>query len=470
MEYKSLARNLLAAFAAQGVSFLASIATSLIVPKLLGVEEFGYWQLFVFYASYSGFFLFGLCDGIYLLNGGVRRDEIDKRGVNSQFLVGLCLVSLSGIVIGAIAFLTAQGEERAFVLLAFAAYMVVYNMSGLLGYTFQAMNETRLFSYSVMIDRFFFFAALVVLIAFHVTDFRVYVMSFCLSKAACLCYCGWKARDILRAGLLPSSRTLALSFDSIRVGYKLMVAQIADMLILGICRLLVDTAWGIEAFANVSLSIALVNFFITFVSQASMVLFPALRQGTEAERRKVYRSLRDVLELVFPSVFLLYFPMVWGLSLWLPQYGDSLRYFAFLLPICVFNSKMDICCFTYLKVLRMEGFLLKANLVTVFASLALALIGVFVLGSLDAVLLGAVVCIAVRSLACERGLDKANEVPGNVMAYEELLLAVVFIASALLLSGTIGFAVYFVVYLAYVVRNRDAAGVLKALANKVLRR
>lgn len=46
MNYRSLAGNMVVAFAAQGISFLASVAMSLLVPKVLGVETYGYWQLF----------------------------------------------------------------------------------------------------------------------------------------------------------------------------------------------------------------------------------------------------------------------------------------------------------------------------------------------------------------------------------------------------------------------------------------
>lgn len=48
MNYRSLAGNMVVAFAAQGISFLASVAMSLLVPKVLGVETYGYWQLFIF--------------------------------------------------------------------------------------------------------------------------------------------------------------------------------------------------------------------------------------------------------------------------------------------------------------------------------------------------------------------------------------------------------------------------------------
>ena len=56
MNYRSLVGNALTAFAAQGISMLVSAAMTLLAPKVMGVESYGYWQLFVFYVGYSGFF------------------------------------------------------------------------------------------------------------------------------------------------------------------------------------------------------------------------------------------------------------------------------------------------------------------------------------------------------------------------------------------------------------------------------
>ena len=57
---RKLLNDLLTAFGAQGVSFACSVVMTLLVPKILGIEEFGYWQLFVFYTSYVSFFSWGL--------------------------------------------------------------------------------------------------------------------------------------------------------------------------------------------------------------------------------------------------------------------------------------------------------------------------------------------------------------------------------------------------------------------------
>ena len=70
LNFKLLLKNTIVAFSAQGISLFVSAIMSLVVPKILGLASYGYWQLFVFYASYSGFFHFGLNDGIYLIEGG----------------------------------------------------------------------------------------------------------------------------------------------------------------------------------------------------------------------------------------------------------------------------------------------------------------------------------------------------------------------------------------------------------------
>lgn len=446
---------------------LVNIVMSLVVPKVLGVGEYGYWQLFVFYAGYAGFFHLGLNDGVYLFNGGRSIDEIDKLSVRSQFRFGLVFQLAVGLAIAALAALSAPEAERAFVLIMFAAYMVVCNLASYLGYVFQAMNETRLFSFSVVLDRLAFLAPLLVMVVLRVADFRPYVVAYLVSKTISLIWCCWEARDILSAPPLGASETIKESVASIRVGFKLMVANVADMLILGVARALVDAVWGIEAFGRVSFSLSLVNFFITFVTQASMVLFPALRQSGEGERRAVYRGMRDAMEAAFPAVYALYFPMAWLLSAWLPQYAESMRWLAVLLPVCVFNTKMDVCCTTYFKVLRQERTLLAVNVVTVAASAVASLLGVFALGSLEAVLVGAVCCIAARSAWSELRLDREMGVARSPMLVPELLLTGAFVALALLLPGAWALLAYCVLYGVYLVANRGEVASIVARVRKV---
>lgn len=125
MQTKSLIKNLGAAFAAQGISFLASVVMSLLVPKILGVVEYGYWQLFIFYTNYVGFFHFGLNDGVYLLNGGVPRGQINKSSIHSQLLFGLTYQVIIAVGFSVVSILFVKDPNRLFVLFATALFLAL---------------------------------------------------------------------------------------------------------------------------------------------------------------------------------------------------------------------------------------------------------------------------------------------------------------------------------------------------------
>ena len=171
------------------------------------------------------------------------------------------------------------------------------------------------------------------------------------------------------------------------------------------------------------------------------------------------------MSLLFPLLYILYFPMVWLLGLWLPKYANSFIYFAFLIPICVFDSKMNICCTTFFKVLRKEAALLKVNLLTCLGSAAMTLVGVFVFHSIYFVICGVVVAIIGRSVASEvylaRGLGVSS---GMKLTLGEILLTIVFVVSAFVLPQWMAIILYCLVYGAFLIVFR---GRLAGLVGKM---
>lgn len=225
VDLRKFAQNLSVAVASQGVGVILSVVTSLFVPKVLGVEEFGYWQLFIFYSTYVGLFHFGLNDGVYLIYGGVDRGGIDKRSISSQFWFGLGFQLIIALFIACAAVTGGFEEEREFILIATALFLLLNNACGYLGYVFQAMNETKLFSFSVMVDKLVFFLPLCVLLFSGSNDFHLYVYAYAFSKTCSLLFCLVNARDILSSGLCGLKDSARESFRSVRVGVKLMLAN-----------------------------------------------------------------------------------------------------------------------------------------------------------------------------------------------------------------------------------------------------
>lgn len=434
------------AFLAQGVSLALSVIQTLLVPKFLGVEQYGYWQLYIFYVSYVGFFHLGLSSGVYLTTGGQTREEMDEASIKSQMLFGAFYETIMAVVIVVFSTFLQTGPERAFVIVMTAIYLVLQNMATFMMNELQCMNETKKSSYSTIIERLAFLVPLLVFLVRRVDSFYPYVFAYTTSTLVQLAYCAWNLRDFWGVHWLGMRHAAKLGWASIKIGFPMMLANIMSMLIIGIGRFFIDARWGIETFGRLSLALSLVSFFLAFVSQASMVLFPSLRQADKSEVRGFYQAARDAMGLLFPSIYVLYFPLTWVLSLWLPAYADTFVYLIFLVPICVFDSKYNITGVTYYNVLRRERTMLAVNAVAAGVSLVLTLVAVYLVGSVFAVIACMTAVIVVRSVWSERYMNGLLGVKASRIGYMELGLTVEFMVVAYLLPAALAFCLYAATY------------------------
>ena len=450
---RKLISNIVYAFLAQGISLLLSMVMSLIIPKILGIEEFSYWQLFIFYVGYVGFFHFGLNDGIYLRVGGSRYQELDYSLLGTQFKISIVLQTVMALIIVLVGCLLVNSSERQMIIMCTGIYLVISNATLYLGFIFQAVNRIKIFSISVIVDRVLVLLSVIILIVIGTKTFEPFVVCYIASKFVALIYCVAQGKEIVFA----NRNKLNISFEeiwiNISVGIKLMIANIASMLILGSGRMVIDVVWGIEAFGEFSLALSLTSFVLLFISQISMVLFPSLRRLDEEKQRKVYEVMRNIIGLLLPLVFLLYVPMKALLGLWLPQYKESLNYLALLLPLCTFDGKMQLLCNTYFKVLRKEGLLLKYNCIAFALSLLLSLIGGYAVKNIYFIVVSLVLAIAVRSIISEMYLANTLGIKVGISILQEILLVLIFWGSSWFLPNIVVFTVVMISYIVYLMSN-----------------
>lgn len=471
MNPRSILSNMSIAFVAQGFGLLLGVLQSLLVPKLLTVENYAYWQLFIFYIGYVGFFTLGLSDGVYLIFGGQSRSSVDKRSINSQFAVEVtCQLLFSGLII-ILALLGKFGQDREFVLLCVSLQLVLQNTSTYIMYVLQAMNETKSSSYNAIIARIAYLLPLGVMLLLRVESYKPYVIAYVASSVVSVIYGLSRVADFRSAGLLSPKDALAESILSVRVGIKLMFANLASQLIIGVARFVIDAVWGIETFGQLSLSLSMVTFFMAFMAQASMVLFPALRQSRSEEIRTFYHLARDFMGLFFPLLYLLYVPLVWVLSLWLPQYVSSFAYLTYLIPICVFDSKMDITCTTLLKVMRQERRLLVINCIAAAVCACGTFVGAYLFHSIHFIIGSLVVTIIGRSVYSEMLISKKLGLGTSPIPFEEIAITALFIVFSSTMPPLVSMLCFFGTYVVFLVLNKGrAAELLRALKTVSIRR
>jgi hypothetical protein len=85
-------KNVFYALGAQVISLTASILVSFIVPKLIDVSNYAFWQLFLFYVTYINISRLGYIDGLYLRLGGKKYDELDHNKLKENIVEDLYIL------------------------------------------------------------------------------------------------------------------------------------------------------------------------------------------------------------------------------------------------------------------------------------------------------------------------------------------------------------------------------------------
>lgn len=446
--------NIIFAFVAQIVSIVVSLIMTLGIPKILSVEEYGFWQLFIFYTGFIGFFLFGLSDGIYLKYGGRKFEELDKRIIKSQLVYGFffqLIISLMIIVVGA--FLNID-RQRHIIIFATSLYLVIGNVVTLLGFLLLATNNIKYYSKSVLIEKLSFIVILIVILLYGKVSYRSLIGLFLITKFLSVAYLMLYFRNYKKVSLSSFKRSFSFLKINTSLGIVLMLSNIASTLIIGIGRFAIDKKWDIETFGKISLSLSATYFFLLLISQVSLSLFPVLRQLDYDNQRNIFIKSCDFLGIIMLGVFLMYFPLIAFLEVWLPKYTDSLRYLVILMPICLFEGKMQMIHNTYMKSLNKQRMLLLINLSVLIVSLISTYIAAYNFHNLMLVVFVMLFCISLRSIFTQLYLYSFYNLKFDLQVLTEIFFTVVFISLATFFKNLMALTIYFCTYSLYLIMVR----------------
>lgn len=447
------------ALLSNGITLLISVLTILIFPKLIGVREYGFWQLYLFYVNLIGFFHLGWVDGIYLRNGGKEYVELDKKELFNQFIGLSILQIIFSIIIWAYALFNDSDKVFVFILIGFS--LIFTNVRYFFIYILQTTNNIKESSKIIISDRIIYVFIIFFLLILEQKDYKLLILADCIGRFISLIYSIIKCRDISLNNISLVKIDILAYWENIKIGGILMISSIANMLILGIFRFFIDERWGIEIFGKVSLILSISNLLMVFISALGIVFFPLLKRTEKARYPEIYENFRLLLTIIMLGCLALYYPLSIILSYWLPEYQDFLIYLLFTFPCIVYEAKMSLLIVTYLKALRLENILLKVNLLSFLFS-GLLVIGCIVLDlGLDKVILLMPFAIAARCLFAEYNILKVLSVRSNKIIFYEIIMIIIFISSGAFLDFYYSIFIYLVAYFLYVCFYRKRLIALK---------
>ena len=465
VEKRLIFKNLVYSISANLLSLLVSIILVLILPNLLGETAYGYLQLYLFYTTYVGFFHLGWIDGIYLRISGKEYGQLEGQLYATQFIVLMIFELIVGVMIVVFANVFVPDVNRLHVIVLTCICMVIYIAKNYTTYILQATNRIKPYAIVTLIEKIIFAVIIIAAWVFRLGNYELIAIGDILGKListmVSLKYC----KEILFCRLGNWKRTFQEIWINLSVGCKLLLANVAALLVNGIVRFAIERFWSIEVFGKVSLSMSLSNMLMVFISAISVVVFPMLKRMDEDKLGETYELIRNFLMIILLAALVFYYPAKHILTLFLPTYAESLKYMALMFPVCIFDSKISLLVNTYLKALRKEKTILIINISVVIVSMISTYFTVYIMHSLEMAVVSIVILMALQCAIAELYLSKYLGIDVIVDMVMEWILVTIFILASWFIDSWISMAIYFAAFIIYCIIKRDK---IKSLI-KVLR-
>ncbi|MCL2355335.1 MAG: oligosaccharide flippase family protein, partial [Oscillospiraceae bacterium] len=236
------------------ISFFISTLLILIIPRLIGVEAYSFWQLYIFYTSYVLFLQFGWNEGIHLRYAGQDYDNLDKKKFFTQYYMMLLMQLLIGISITFITPLFVSDLNRLFIIRMTIVCMFIFNLRHMLIYILQGTNRIKKFSQIIILDRVIYLALILLLILMGIRDYKIMIIADLVAKAVSLLFAMYSCKEITFRSLSDFNFNCQETIANMSVGVKLMFASIVNILILGLVKFGIEWSWGVVTFGEVSLA------------------------------------------------------------------------------------------------------------------------------------------------------------------------------------------------------------------------
>lgn len=354
---------------------LAGVLVGFLLPKVIGVTDYGYFKTFTLYSSYVGLLHFGFADGIYLKYGGKNYEELERGSFRlfSSFLILLELVI--AIIGGFIAFFALQGELR-FVFICLAVYLLSANITNYYQIISQVTSRFSELSLRNVIQSVLTCIAIVILWVIYkvngsLLSYRIYTIIFVGISIALTVWYIFTYREITFGRKQPFFEGKKVLFSFFAIGFPLLFANLCSTIILAIDRQFVNVLFDTDTYAVYAFAYNMLALITTALTAISTVLYPTLKRTDKETLKNNYSFLIRALLIVVFACLLVYFPLKWFVPWFLPKYVDSLPIFRIILPGLAVSSAITIIMHNYYKTEGKElMFFIKSIVVLVLSGIA----------------------------------------------------------------------------------------------------
>ena len=373
---------------------LAAVFNTLMVfliPRVVSVEEYGYWRLFLLYAGYVGFLHFGFVDGALLQWAGRTLEAIHHDvGPSWKYLV----LQHAAVILPLCAILGVVPRVPGHIRILCGGVLVlgvIINSVTLLQYSLQAARVFRPVAIAAAVSPGAFVALVFISRLRSAPTANELMVLYGVAWMLVLLYLWARVRPRLGSS---SESSWRLGKKLTAVGWPVVLANTAFGLVQSTDRLVVSSALPIDDFAQYSLAASTMFVPVTAIVAISRVFFSHAAGLEHEDRAKIYARVSRLLLVAWSLLLPYFFVLEAFVQRFLPNYIPSLPVAGVLLFAVVFVAGIQILHMSYF-------YLYESQREFLYLSLGALAVGLFVtititvkLRSLFAVAVGQVGALA----------------------------------------------------------------------------
>lgn len=384
---------------AHALLLLFGAVQAILIPKILSVESYGYWHLFVLYSAYVGILHFGFNDGLLLRLAGKDLASAGKEIRPS--LAFLFLEQLAIVIPLLMVILFFVPPPYLWIVLFILAYALINNVSYLFIYASQAVKRFKGLAV-INVGRGFLFLVSITLLFILGYKNHLFVISALLFSylAFMIAFIFWY-RPQISAHSSSAPRMLDMGKANIKAGFFVLLGNMILVLFLTLDRILVSIFFTLEQFAVFAFALVIATIVYTFVRSVSEVFFPFISSTASPFRNKAYSSGESAIILTWAGLLPLFFGMVFIVRKILPLYEQSLPIMKILMCTVVFGSLIQILQINFFKLYRKQRLYFLGGLTALILSLILLLFSILIFGTLEGVAIAVLISFGLWYLVNE---------------------------------------------------------------------
>jgi O-antigen/teichoic acid export membrane protein len=325
--------------------FGLSVFQAVFIPKVLSIEGYGYWRLFILYITFSGLLHLGFVDGLYLCWAGKKMDEL-KSEFRSAFITLVLLLLF--LVVPLLLIVIILPFRYKVILVFLVVYAFFFNINGFFQITLQAVKEFKVVSRFLALVSLIFCTGILALFFLAKISYHSCIIFFIIAHICVLIGYFLFFKDMilsLNNKRIHIDRSMMVKY--IKIGWPLLLGNFLALFITNSDMISISLLFDMKSFAYYSFAIALLSILGLFTKTVATVFFPHLA-GTSTETKvRIYQASSVIIITIWSFILGVYPLIALFINSFLSKYVCSLSYLKILFFALVFSTTIQILHVSY---------------------------------------------------------------------------------------------------------------------------